>query len=165
MVGICKCLQPNAFPREQQNMMMIVIIMVIVCPQDTWKSNLFSLEIDYLFPEHFSFTSLCFFLLSLVFIFACFVLVCLSFSLSSFISLFLYSISFLYVSFYLLCQACISLHFRFLRYLVAGETNLSSVHVSNLYTSVQSVFSLLHKGLALISYFKLLTYTCTYNQF
>jgi len=48
---------------------------------------------------------------------------------------------------------------------VACETNLSSVHVSNLYTSLQSVFSLLCKGLALISYFKLLTYTCKHNQF
>jgi hypothetical protein len=105
------------------------------------------------------------FLLSLLFIFLSFVSVCHSFSLSSFISLFLYAISFLYVSFYFRCQACISLHFRFLLCLAAGETNLSSVHVSNLYTSVQSVFSLLYKGLALISYFKLLTYTCKYNQF
>jgi hypothetical protein len=65
MVGICKCLQSKAFPREQQNMKMIVIIMVIVCPQVTWKSSLFSLEINDLFPEHFSFTSLCFFFSSL----------------------------------------------------------------------------------------------------
>ena len=101
----------------------------------------------------------------LVFIFPSFVFVCLSFNPSSFTSLFLYAVSFLYISFYLRCQSCISFNFRFLQYFVAGETNLSSVHVSNLYTSVQSVFSLLYKGLALISYFKLLTYTCTYNQF
>jgi len=35
MVGICKCLQSQAFPQEQQDMMMIVIIMVMACPQDT----------------------------------------------------------------------------------------------------------------------------------
>jgi len=61
MVGICKSLQSQAFPQEQQNMMMIVIIMVMVFPQDTWKSNLFSLQINHLFPENFSFTSICVF--------------------------------------------------------------------------------------------------------
>lgn len=74
MVSICKRLQSQAFPQEQHNMMMIMIIMVVVCPQDTWKANLFSLQINSLFPERFSFTSFCLFfflsfLLSLIFIF------------------------------------------------------------------------------------------------
>ena len=89
MVGICKRLHSQAFSKEQQNMMMIVIIMVIVCPQDTWKSNLYSLKINSLFPEHFSSTSSCLFfflsfLLSLVLIFSPFFSLFLSLSLSSF---------------------------------------------------------------------------------
>lgn len=88
MVGISKRLQSQAFPQEQHNMM-IMIIMVVVCTQDTWKSNLFILRVNPLFPERFSFTSFCLFfflsfLLSLIFIFSSFASLFLFLSLSSF---------------------------------------------------------------------------------